>query len=707
VARRARSPGPDLPTVAAVALGAFLLFLIQPLAARALLPRFGGVPAVWAAALACYQVLLFAGYLGAHLLRSRLAPRAQAFALGGIALASLATLPILPSGAGDGGGAAAVALLLAGAVGPAFVVLAMGGSLVQAWSPGARGGGRGVYVLYAASNAASLVALLGYPLLFERLWGLTRLGLIWSVLYGAQVLLLLVHARRRLGHPDDRDAAGAALPLGPTLRAGAWAAVGVILLNAVTTWLGQDVAAAPLLWVVPLALYLATWIVTFSGRWTPGPLVATVLAGVGTAAMAAALSLDGNVGARALLSLAALVLGCLAAHGTLHRERPDGRALTGFYLALAGGGAVGGLLSGLAAPLLGPAWTELQLGFGGLALLTAWTRWRAAPPGGAPRAAAAASALLMLALAGMVAVRAGAPRPGQVLAHRDFHGLLRVVESHPDDPRRHRLTLLHGATQHGAYALDPQAPPATTYFGPTTGCGLAVAARRQRVGEGRGLEIGVVGLGAGTVAIYGRPGDALRFYELSPAVTELAWGDGGLPGGGFGYLRDTGAEVSVVDGDARLSLARELADDPRGRGFDLMILDAFAGDAVPVHLLTREFFALLDRHLAPEAVVAVHVSSNWIDLRPVLYAWSEEAGRRALTIANRTRDGEAVLYSTWVLLFRDLETLRALRDVCTPLMEAGAIQVENRNDVDWGGLPVWTDDRSDLVSLLRARVRAR
>jgi len=693
--------------VAAVALGAFLLFLIQPLAARALLPRFGGVPAVWAAALACYQVLLFAGYLGAHLVRSRLAPRAQAWVLGGVALASLATLPILPSASGDGGGALAVARVLALSVGPAFAVLAMGGSLVQAWSPGARGAGRGVYVLYAASNAASLLALLGYPLVLERLWGMTNLGRIWSGLYGVQVLLLLLHARRRLGHADDRDDAGAALPLGPTLRAGAWAAVGVVLLNAVTTWLGQDVAAAPLLWVVPLALYLLTWIVAFSGRWTPGPLTATVLVGVAAALMAAALTDGGIVLRRAALALGALVLGCLAAHGTLHRERPEGRRLTGFYLALAGGGAVGGLLSGVAAPLLGPAWTELQIGFGGLALLTAWTRWRVAAPMRGARLAGGGAALLVLVLAGMVAVRAGAPRPGQVYAHRDFHGLLRVVETQADDPLRHRLALLHGATQHGAYALDPRAPAATTYFGPTTGCGLAVAARQRRLGEGRGLDIGVVGLGAGTVAVYGRPGDAMRFYELSPAVTRLAWGGGDLPGGGFGYLRDSRAEISVTDGDARLSLARELEADPRGHGYDLMILDAFAGDAVPVHLLTREFFALLEQHLAPDALVAVHVSSNWIDLRPVLYAWSEDAGWRALTIANRVTDGGAALFSTWVLLFRDLETLRALRDVCSPLMDAGVIQVENRNDVRWGGLPVWTDDRSDLTSLLKTRVTAR
>lgn len=703
---RAQPRRPDALSAAAVVLGAFLLFLIQPLAARALLPRFGGVPAVWAASLATYQVLLFLGYLGAHLVRTRLRPRTQGMVLVASVLGALTTLPILPASAGEGGGAAAVALVLAGAVGPAFFVLAMGGSLAQAWSPAA-GRGRGVYVLYAVSNAASLAALLGYPLVLERLWGMTRLGWIWSGLFVVQAGLLIALARRRAYVTDEPAAEGAALPPGPTLRAGAWAAVGVMILNGVTTWLGQDVASVPLLWVVPLALYLGTWIAAFSGRWTPGVQTTTAFAGAAAAALAVAFASETEVGRRIGLALVALVLACLAAHGTLHRERPEGRRLTGFYLALAGGGAVGGLVSGVAAPLLGAAWTELQLGFGGLALLAAWTRWGQAGPAVSPRIAAAVSSLLVCVLAGVVILSAGAPRDGQLLAHRDFHGLLRVVESHADDPARHRLTLLHGATQHGAYALGPEAPAATTYFGPTTGCGLAVAARRDRVGEGRGLNIGVVGLGAGTVAVYGRPGDALRFYELSPAVTELAWGDDDLPGGGFGYLRDSRAEISVVDGDARLSLARELAAEPRGRGYDLMILDAFAGDAVPVHLLTREFFALLDRHLAPDALVAVHVSSNWIDLRPVLYAWAAAEDRRALTIANRSRDGDAVLISTWVLLFRDLETLRALRDVCSPLMSAGAIQVENRNDVDWGGLPVWTDDRSDLISLLRARIRAR
>jgi len=693
-------------TTIAVALGAFLLFLIQPLAARAILPGFGGVPAVWAASLACYQVLLFLGYLGAHLLRTRGGGREQAVVVTILVGAALLSLPALPRPSSGGGVMSLVSVLMLG-VGPAFVVLAMGGPLVQAWS---RGRGRGVYGLYAVSNAASLVALLGYPVVFERLFGVMDLSRIWSVLFVVQGVLLILLAWRRRGLRDSMAVSSIGLPVGTTVRNAGLAAVGVIMLNAVTTWLGQDVASVPLLWTGPLALYLLTWVVAFSGRLHLGARTATALT-AGSAVLMVVLVTPGivqDILPRIVLGLTALGASCLAVHGALHRRRPGAENLTGFYLGLAGGGAVGGVVSGLLAPFLGAGWTEMVLGFGGAAVLAGDLGLSSSTNSLRFRVLARAALGVLFGLL-LLTVHQG--REGQVLAHRDFHGLIRVFEEHADDPTEHRLVMNHGATRHGVQYIDPQRRRAVTaYFGPTTGGGLAFATCRSLVGDRGGLRVGIVGLGVGTLAAYGRVGDQVRFYELSPAVVSLARGElgDGLPGGGFSFLADCAAETDVVVGDARVSLAGELNRDPAGRRYDLLVIDAFSGDVVPVHLLTTEAFELYTRHLAAEGLIAVHVSSNWLDLRPVLYAWARDHQWRALTIANHADHGsDGALISTWVLLFRDIDTLRILRDHCTPLMQSGVIQVENRNDVQFGSLQAWTDDRSDLISILRARVDAR
>lgn len=714
-------PGPDraatiMMMVGAVGLGAFLLFLLQPLWGRALLPRFGGVPAVWAAALACYQTFLFVGYLLAHVLRTRLGARGQGLALTGLLVVGAASLPLLPSpptGHPDDPAAALVMALLLGA-GPVFVPLAVAGPLLQHWAGGTQGG-RATYRLYAVSNAASLAALILYPTVFERVLDLGAVGRTWDALYVVMIVLVGVIAwrRRRVGAASTAETASSRPP-GPVTATiwAAWAAAGVIVLNAVTTLLAQEFASVPLLWTVPLALYLITWIVAFSGRPSIGPRAAAVLAAIALGALTLAL---GGGSARAVplrlaLLLGSLVAAGLAAHGALYRGRPDTVHLTRFYLVVAGGGALGGIVSGLAAPLAGPRWTETAIGFGLIAVLAAATRVRDLEPSARPgeRRAAVAVAVLLLLLGVRAAVLVWAGAPGAVHVSRDFHGLMSVIVADDDDPARRRLVLRHGGTTHGSQFTAPERRgEPTTYYGRDTGCGVATSVARDLAGEGRGLEIGAVGLGAGTLAALTRPGDGLRFYELSPAVVAAARGEIDTGGTGFSYLRDAEAEVSVVVGDARVSLARELAATPAGRGFDLLVMDAFAGDAVPVHLLTREAFDVYLAHLAPRGIMAIHISSNWIDLRPPVYAWARDAGWRALTIVNRADTRDGLLISTWVLLLRDLDGLSSLRDHAQPLMASGTLQVENMSEVAIDDFTAWTDARGGVLDVLLSRIRAR
>jgi hypothetical protein len=302
-------------------------------------------------------------------------------------------------------------------------------------------------------------------------------------------------------------------------------------------------------------------------------------------------------------------------------------------------------------------------------------------------------------------------RPGLLYKHRDFHGLVRVVERDAGNPQRHRLVFLHGATMHGNQFLDPDLRSIpTTYFGHGTGAGIAVKAQRVLVGGGHGLDIGVVGLGIGTMAAHLQEQDTMRFYELSPTVAEIAQGRVSLGNSGhrFSYLSDAAGEIDIVVGDARLSLASELTQEPAGHSFDLLVLDAFAGDAVPLHLLTREAFSLFTRHLSDDGMIAVHVSSTWLDLVPVVYAWAESERWQALTISTRgTADGASGNHAVWMLLFRNQATLRILAGQCQPLMAEGKIMVQNLRNVSFGDLSPWTDDRSNLLALMRSKIRLR
>ncbi|HWR97196.1 MAG TPA: fused MFS/spermidine synthase, partial [Candidatus Methanoperedens sp.] len=686
---------------AAIFLSAFLLFQIQPLAGKELLPWFGGSAEVWSACLLFFQAVLFVGYLYAHLVGTRLAPRAQGIVHLTLLALSLAFLPISAGAAwrplAQSWPVPRILGFLAATIGLPYFLLSANGPLLQRWytlrSPGAP------WRLYALSNFGSLLGLLSYPLLVEPALPLTAQRALWSSGYALFVAAVggcalgLVRAAPPLPQPRPADAAratgGSAADTGA-----AWTALvlglsltGSLLMAATTHYLCQHVAVIPLLWILPLALYLASFIVVFAGdRWyRRGPLLA--LLAVATVAAAATLFLGFAIGllARVAILLGHLAVGCLVLHGEMARLKPAPRRLTGYYLLLSAGGALGTAFVTFAAPALFSGYWEYHVALAacwGLALAAA-LRGGAVRDLARARGALAAGALSLLVLVGVLRWHTLVAMAQTVRAERNFYGALQVIERDPDDPARHRFELTNGGILHGAQFTDPalRRQP-TVYFGPGSGLAAGIAAARaaSRAAGGDGsLRIGCVGLGVGVIAAHTRHGDELRYYELNPAVETVARNS-------FTFLADAPGRVEVVLGDARLSLEREL--ESGSRRFDLFIVDAFTGDAIPAHLLTRECVRLYLAHLAPGGRLMLHVSNRYLDLRPLIIGLARDAGREALITDSHPR-GAAELPATWAAI-----------------APAGAFSADERALAAASRPPptrapvVWTDEYSNLVGLL-------
>jgi hypothetical protein len=685
---------------AVVGLGAFLLFEVQLLLGKQLLPWFGGTSAVWTTCLLFFQAALLAGYGWAHFLAARLSPRRQRFAhllLLAVALASLAgralawPSPITP-GAAVGRAAVdapirSILVLLTSTIGLPFVALAATSPLLQAWLAQRRPGSS-PFRLFALSNAGSLLGLVGYPLLVEPTIPVRTQGWLWSAafaVYSAGVAWCAVTAARsepllenpprlRTGRvvPDraradplpgaragplaamrptspwpalaggDRPAAGSRL-----VTALLWLALAFfpsVMLAAVTSHLTQEVAAVPFLWMLPLALYLLTFIITFA--WPDAGRAAWRVA----LAAAAGLALVGLYGALVLgvtlrLALWSAVLFAygMAGHGELARRRPEPAGLTGYYLAIAAGGALGGLLNAVVAPLVFSGYWELHLGIlAGPAVVLA-AAWAASTVAARQRRVAAALAVVVLAVTLAADVRAQGR--GVERTSRGFYGVLRVVRAEPGGPDEN-VRLLHGRIAHGTQlAASGRRRELTAYYGPSSGVGLAIRRHPKRLG-GRPLRVGVVGLGVGTLAAWSGAGDVVRFYELDPEVARLSGGE--RPP--FTYLRDARGEVSVALGDGRVALEREAP-----QGYDVLAVDAFSSDAIPTHLLTVEAFAVYQRHLAAEGVLAVHVTNRYLDLKAVVRG---AAGALSLQAEHVPSVEKGILWSSdWMLVARDRTVL--------------------------------------------------
>lgn len=694
---------------------AFLIFLIQPVVAKRILPWFGGAPAVWSVCVAFYQVALFAGYAYAYLL-ARSSPGRQLAIHALVCGAAMLALPIVPGDSwkpdGTGDPSAAILLTLLANVALPFLVLAATGPLVAVWFA-RRHPARSPYPLYAVSNLGSLVALLAYPFGLEpRLALSTTTGLvsIAFVATGAAVIACagLAWRSRPTRVPDGEAAAGERPELRPG-RIALWialAACGVVILVGVTNELCQDIASVPFLWILPLSIYLVTLVLCFgtAGIYRRKPFVVLALLGLAAPTLADRLgvapaleALGGQLAFVFALYGNLLFATCMVLHGELYRLRPPTRSLPLFYVCMAGGGALGGIAAGVGAPYIFDSFYELPLGLA-LALIALILTFRDDPRGLLGRGRPRWRVGLALALAGGGVVVAAVHlirRPAEVVYQtRSFFGVASVEER--DSDRGRERILMHGSTIHGSQLVDAQDRP-TSYYSIHTGIGIALSRRSPGIPS----RIGVIGLGAGTLATYGRPGDHLVFIESDPRVIELA-----RDGRYFTYLARTRADVSIIEGDGRISLARER--ERHAPRFDFLVVDAFNGDAVPVHLLTREAFAVYLDALAPDGLLAIHISSRYFDLMPVVSRLCADSGLRAVNLVSVELEKLASGASSWVLLARDEQRIRSLAadamEHTRQLGVRGALDPVRFLSADTlARAPVWTDDYSDLLGALAPR----
>jgi hypothetical protein len=689
MSRRAEGP-PGWLYAAVIFVAAFLLFQVQPMIAKIVLPLFGGSSAVWSTCIFFFQAALLAGYLYADAAVRRLPARRLFPVHGAVLAATLLALPLTPAAAlrhaTPDRPVAGLLTLLAVLVGAPYFILATTSPLVQAWA--ARAEGARPYRLYAWSNAGSLLGLLSYPFLVEPYFTLRVQTLAWSALYAicAALIALLAFAHRGGGAPAPADAAApaAGTPWADLLLWAALAATATTLLVAVTTHLTQNIAPVPFLWVLPLSLYLLSFIVCFAAdgryyrRWF-------WLACAVPALLAVPYLLTGSGGPVRMVWLipafcAILFVLCMACHGELHRTRPPASRLTAFYLMIALGGAIGGLFVGVIAPAVFSGDYELHAGVASCAALIAALLLREAKPGAgsarARRGLAAAAVALFLGLAVWLGSAIRDDLRSYAIQRRNFYGVLRVRDQETDQLAVARRTLAHGSVIHGVQWLHPfRSAQPTTYYGTNSGAGLAL----------RGLgpapaRVGVVGLGVGTLATYGRPGDRYRFYEINPAVTELAMSQ-------FTFLGRSQARVEVVHGDGRLALARE-----PDQGFDVLVLDAFSGDAIPVHLLTREAFAGYFRHVKPDGLIAVNCSNIYADIASAVVRVAESHGRAAIVVTNPADDANLVNHAVWVLVAA--EASRFARAPFSGLFPPARGKA---------GMAPWSDDYSNLFQILKIR----
>jgi SAM-dependent methyltransferase len=659
-------------------LSAFLLFVVEPMAAKQLLPTLGGSSAVWTTCLVFFSVMLLLGYLYAHWISTNFKPLRQAIIHIALLTAALLTLGVHvrpgPS-AVSYHPALTVFRVLATVIGLPYLALSATTPLLTAWYAGSFGSDS-PYRLFALSNLASLLALGSYPLLIEP--GLTmrqQTGL-WSgcfLLFAVLCGAIAWQGRRRVASPRLEQAAlsGHPEPFWFLLALG-----GGMMLTAVTSHMSANIAAIPLLWLPPLALYLLTFILAFQGAWLPvrQSMLRFVLVAVASMAyLLRDIRTQLPIAVSVPLFLIALFIICFFLHGELYARRPVTAGMTRFYLVAAAGGAAGTLLVGVIAPLVLRANYDLACTLVVVALIALAATWQ---DGWGLRM------LWMVGATAAIVVLSTQVRQyddDAVALMRNFYGTLRVRETHLPPQSDTDRQLLNGTIEHGAEWFAPQfLGQPLTYYATNSGLGLAM---RLCCGAGP-KRVGVIGLGTGTVAAYGNAGDVIRFYEINPPVERLArhW---------FTFLHDSGAKTDVVLGDARLSLSSEAPQN-----FNVIVVDAFSGDAIPVHLLTREALALYRRHLRPDGIIVFHVSNQYIDLEPVIAGIAGDAGLRAVSVHSHGDEQTGLYYADWILVTSNQAFLDQPEIVnngfSTPLVE---------------GVRVWTDNYSSVFPLLKWQSR--
>ena len=758
---------------ATIFVSAFLLFQVQPVISKKILPWFGGSPAVWTTCMLFFQVLLLGGYGYAHWLTRTFRPRVQGIVHAVLLGIALCTLPITPSDfwkPGDGNyPELRILLLLAAKVGIPYFLLSSTGPLVQAWFNLAYPG-RSPYRLYALSNVGSLAALLSYPFWFETTFTVNTQGNLWSLGFivfgllcgGLAVVIYRLAASFELAVPEQpatppkpvKPTKAAEAPQEPIDENPSWAlrigwlllaALASMSLLAVTNHLCQDIAVVPFMWVAPLSLYLLSFIICFDREiWysrklfgTAGVLTIAAMCAIdrysdldsflaklpgyvgmkieGTAPFSGSVDwiltkmqtgltiddLEDSVFAQATLYLTVLFLICMLCHGELVKSKPRPRYLTMFYLMISAGGAVGGLFVAIICPLVFKTHFELPLsiicGFvvAWIALANdgrktwlagrEWLQWSAA----------------FLVVGGVILVaRAKIEGPDEdVLAQtRNFYGTLKVksfnAPENPSEPPGESTgrALYHGRILHGFQYLSPERiDEATTYYDEGTGAGIAV--KYYPRAEGAGLRVAVIGLGTGTMAAHAKKGDTYRFYDINPDVIRIsdAW---------FSFRSravERGAKMDTILGDARIQMERELKEN-KPQAYDVIVLDAFTGDAIPAHLLTAEAIEIYEQHLRKDAagnvrgILAVHISNRYLDLEPVVVALSKKYNFEMLGVHFEEGPDTGDTGSDWILMTRNKEFL-AITDV----VSAGepVVLPEGTKEV------LWTDQSSNLFEILK------
>ncbi len=751
-----------LPFALTIFTGAFLLFQVQPLIGKYILPWFGGGPGVWTTCLLFFQTVLLGGYAYAHFSSTKLTPKRQVIVHLALLGLSLVLLPITPSDGWkqqiDGDPNVRILLLLMATIGLPYFVLSSTGPLMQQWfsqtNPGVS-----PYRLYALSNVGSLLALLSYPAYFEVKFARHVQANMWSAGLGLFVIFCGYCALRLWKHSVVAGTAtpaaaaepgeGEAAPTSPVDKL-LWVSLPMIasvLLLATTNKLCQEVAVIPFLWVLPLSLYLLTFIICFDhARWYHrGVFVTLLILGMVTVAQLLVVGTDAPMRLQIIGYTATLFVACMVCHGELYRLKPPPQRLTSYFLMISLGGALGGFLVAIAAPAIFDDYRELQLGLwllsyglgvlcfrhrsreltfaaaigavlvpvllpllrtrfddstgvGGEYLEMAKTRWPYIAAGlvlfgvcavdwakrrlladWQPRMGGFVMAL-SVGLGAIFVINWNERSTVQTLsASRNFYGTLKVLNYYPGDEEDNYHLLLHGATTHGIqFTKAEKSVMATTYYSESSGVGLAIS----HLPEGP-RKLGLVGLGTGTLASYGRKGDSLRIYEINPAVETLARAH-------FKYLDYCQAKVDVVMGDARLMMEREVAGG-KSQQFDLLALDAFSSDAIPVHLLTTEAFEIYGKQLKPDGVIAIHISNRYLDLRPVVERLAEQFGYEVVHVSDDDEPNWWIYATSWMLVTKNKAFLQQER-------------IRDRTDgpaTRTKPAPLWTDDFASLYSIMK------
>jgi SAM-dependent methyltransferase len=673
-----------------VFLSAFLLFQVQPIIAKMILPWFGGSSAVWNTCMLFFQGALLGGYLYAHWLHSRLTRFRQAAVHTALLAASLAVLPIIPKASWRPAGAASpswhILALLVATIGLPYFLLSTTSPLMQAWYARSVSRGAMPYRLFALSNLASMLALLSYPPLVEPNLTTHAQAVLWSVAYASFVVLCgAVAWLARVPQafvpvlPESDTSTNA-----PAARRLLWAALAAcasILLLSITTYLTQDVAPIPFLWILPLSVYLLSFIICFEAPrlyWRPLflPLLPIALGFTTYRLWKGPWGWD--ILPTIALMVASLFVFSMVCHGELASLKPHPRYLTGFYLMVALGGAMGGLFVALIAPNVFHAYHEFPIGLGLVAALAIAVQWARLPARPAILRYRAVQGILIAVLAGyfvcLYYVSQNDLKGARVVA-RNFYGRLTVQDDNGVVEDQAVRKLLHGVIDHGHQPLAPELRrQPSSYFCPESGIGVAMHAK-----SGGPRRVGILGLGCGTLMAYGRAGDVFRVYEINPLVVRLASTE-------FTYWQDSRATVQLVMGDGRLSLEREPSQQ-----FDLLVMDAFSGDSVPVHLITTEAFRTYFRHLKPDGILAVNISNRYLDLKPVMERAATALGKAAMAYEYYADEDENYLCydCTWALIFDPAVRRRY------PVLGAGTVLPPNP------GFRPWTDDFSDMRRIIR------